>query len=68
MRRGYRSDYTKPGCDSPRAIANATLFLLNARSLDHVTPESLARQCCLSMKRAEYMLMMARQRREAANG
>ena len=57
--------YTPPGKDTPRAVANATLFLAGARSLEHVTVDGLARQYRLSMKRAEYMLTVAQQRRVA---
>lgn len=52
-----------PGKDSARAIAQATLFLVGARSLDAETVESIARRYSLSLKRAEYMLSVQRQRR-----
>lgn len=51
------------GKDSAAAIQRAVLFLTGARSLDHVTAESLARSCNLSLKRAEYELTIARGRR-----
>lgn len=62
MRRRYSR--TPPGIDSPKARAGAQLFLSGARTLDHVTVESLARQYGLSPKIADYMLTIARQRRE----
>lgn len=65
MKPGYYDRYQLPGVDSDRARANAQLFLTGARSIDHVTVDSLARQYRLSAKTAEYMLTVARQRREA---
>lgn len=62
MRRRYAR--TPPGIDSAKARAGAQLFLSGARSLEHVTAESLARQYRLSPKVAEYMLTIASQRRE----
>jgi hypothetical protein len=62
--RRFPSSYSPPSIDSPRAIAGATMFLTNARSLDNTSPEHLARQYALSMKRAEYMLGVERGRRE----
>lgn len=62
MKRRYAR--TVPAIDGTKARAGAQLFLSGARSLDHVTAESLARQYHLSPKLAEYMLVIARQRRE----
>ena len=53
-----------PAVDGQKSRAGAQLFLAGARSLDHITAESLARQYRLSPKIAEYMLTIARQRRE----
>lgn len=65
-RRSFRPSYQMPGVDSPQAKASATLFLTNARTLDDWNPERLARQYRLSMKVAEYMLIVERQRRARA--
>jgi len=62
-RRGHHFGYAPPGTDSPRAKASAQLFLTGARSLDHVTAEWLARSYHLKPKTAEYLLIIARQRR-----
>lgn len=67
MKRHTFHGHKPPGRDSPRAVAQATLFLTGARSLENVTADGLARQCHLSAKRAEYMLAVAQQRR-AENG
>lgn len=56
--------YKPPAKDSAKAVASATLFLLGARSLDDVTPGDLAHRYHLSLKRAEYLLAIHRQRRE----
>jgi Mor family transcriptional regulator len=61
--RSYRPEYVPPGRDSPRAIAQAQMFLSSARSIDGATVESLARQYRLSEKRAEYLLTIETQRR-----
>ena len=61
-RRSFRSTYRMPGIDSPQAKASATLFLTNARTLDDWSAERLARQYRLSLKVAEYLLVMALQR------
>jgi hypothetical protein len=63
MRKAYRPEYTAPSRDSDRAIAQATLFLCGARSIDGVTAESLARQYRLSPQRAEYLLTLEQNRR-----
>lgn len=63
QQRRYHSEYKPPGIDSPRARAQATSFLVGARSIDHVTVDGLARQCRLKAKTAEYMLGRERQRR-----
>jgi hypothetical protein len=63
MRQSFRPAYVPPAKDSDRAIAQCTTFLASARSIDDVTVESLARQYRLSIKRAEYLLVVARQRR-----
>ena len=68
MRARYRPEYEMPAIDSQRAIANATMMLCGAVSIDQWTSESLARQFRLSSKRAEYMLMIERNRRERRNG
>lgn len=62
MKRRYAR--AAPAVDSPKAKAGAQLFLAGAKSLDHVTAESLASQYRLSLKLAEYMLTIANQRRE----
>ena len=54
-----------PAIDSPRAIANATTLLCGAVSIDQWTPESLARQFRLTIKRADYRLTIEKQRRAA---
>jgi hypothetical protein len=61
--RQFRPEYTAPAKDSARAIAQATLCLCGARSIDGVTIDHLARQYRLSPKRAEYMLMIEQRRR-----
>ena len=61
--RQYRPEYVAPARDSDRAIAQATLFLCGAGSIDGVTVDHLARQYRLSPKRAEYMLMIEQRRR-----
>lgn len=66
FRRAFYS-YKPPAKDSARAVANATLFLTGARSIEGVTAEDLARRYTLSIKRAEYLLTLAVQRR-TANG
>ena len=43
----------------------ATAMLANARSLDHMTPESLVRSYRLSLKEIEYELTIAKQKRAA---
>ena len=64
MRAGrHFHSYKQPAKDSPKAIASATLFLCGAVSIDHVTAESLAHRYHLSLKRAEYLLTISKQRR-----
>ena len=64
MRAGRRfHSYKPPGKDSPKAVAAATLFLCGAVSIEHVTPEALAHRYHLSLKRAEYLITIHRQRR-----
>ena len=65
MRARYRPEYEMPAIDSPRAIANATTLLCGAVRIDQWTADSLARQFRLSVKRAEYMLTIEKQRRAA---
>jgi hypothetical protein len=57
------SSYTVPGTDSPRAKAQAILFLVSARSLDNVTAQSLAHQFRLKAKTAEELLWLEVTRR-----
>lgn len=61
--RHFGHSYKPPGKDSPRALAQATQFLVGARSLDDTTAEWLAHRYSLSLKRAEYLLTVAKQRR-----
>jgi hypothetical protein len=68
MKPRYRPKYEVPAIDSPRAIANAQTLLCGAVSIDQWTPDSLAHQFRLSVKRAEYMLTVETQRREARHG
>jgi hypothetical protein len=63
QRRGKHYGYKPPGIDSPRARANATLFLCGAATVDEVTAEALAYRCRLRLKTAEAMLSQERQRR-----
>jgi Mor family transcriptional regulator len=64
MRPGrFVPEYVPPTKDSDRAIAQATLFLCGARSIDGATVESLARQYRLSEKRAEGLLALEQNRR-----
>ena len=64
-RRGQqkRHGYTPPAVDSAKARAQAQLFLTGARSLAGVDAAYLARTYRLSLKTAEYMLTIAKQRR-----
>ena len=64
MRRRYPQTYKPAGKDSDRAKASATMFLCGARSIDHVTVDSLAADYRLSPKVAELLLIQTRQRRE----
>jgi hypothetical protein len=61
-RRKFHS-YSPPGTDSPRAKANAVLFLVGARSLDNVTAQSLAHTYRLKPATAEQLLWQEVQRR-----
>lgn len=61
--RRYIPEYTMPAIDSPRARAAATLFLLNARSIEHLTAERFAHQMRLKPATAERMIEAARKRR-----
>lgn len=56
--------YKPPAKDSPKAVASATLFLLGARSIDDVTPGDLAHRYHLSLKRAEYLILIHKDRRD----
>lgn len=47
------------------ARAQFKAMLANARSLDHMTPESLVRSYRLSLKEIEYELTIAKQKRVA---
>lgn len=60
MKRGF------PGKDAGLRAAEAALsaLLAQARTLDHFTPESLARSYAVSLDRAARMLAEARSRRE----
>lgn len=64
MRRHFHA-YAPPGKDSPRAVANAVMFLTSARDIGHISAEGFAHQYRLSLKRADYMLTVAKQRRAA---
>lgn len=55
--------YSPPGKDSPRAIAQAVMFLTNARSIDHITVDGFARQYRLKPERAQGLLLSEQQRR-----
>lgn len=58
----------RPAIDSDQAIAGATMFLSGARSVDNLTPDTLAGIYRLSPRRAEYMLTIEKQRRAAREG
>lgn len=47
------------------ARAQFRMMLANARSLDHMSPESLVRSYRLSLKEIEYELTIAKQKRVA---
>ena len=53
-----------PAIDGPKAKAAARNLLLNARTLDNLTPESLAASWGLKLETAEAMLAEARADRE----
>lgn len=59
------SQYTPPGIDSPRARANAILFLTQCVKLDHLTVEFLSRQYRLKPPTAQALLLAETKRREA---
>lgn len=61
--RAHYSDYTPPATDSPRAKAQAVLFLVGARSLDRVTVEWFAHQYRLKPATAADLLARAREQR-----
>lgn len=63
MRRRFFSSYKPPAIDSTRAVANARLLLVGARSVDDFTVAELAHTCRLKPKTAEYMLEQERKRR-----
>lgn len=65
-----RRSYDPPARDSARAIANAQLLLTMAtdKAFAALTPEMLAHQFMLSVRRAEYLLTIAKQNREAPGG
>lgn len=69
-RRFVPDSYAPPARDSDRAKAQATMLLYGATdaAFERITPESLARDCRLSERVAEYMLTVARQKRGAAHG
>ena len=48
------------------ARSQLTMLLANARSLDHLTVETLARSYRLKPKEIEYLLTIERQKRETA--
>ena len=54
------------GASSPEAIAALSALLTGARTLDHFTPESLARSYSVPRDRAERMLDDARRKRVAS--
>jgi hypothetical protein len=56
FQRRYRPEYKPPAVDSPRALANATMFLVGTRTLEHLTADKLAHQYRLKPKTAEYLL------------
>lgn len=68
--RFQRHGYQPPARDSEQAKANATMLLFGATdaAFERITPESLAQDKCLSLKVAEYMLTIARQKRAVSNG
>lgn len=61
----WRASYSPPGIDSPRARAQAVLFLTQCVKLDHLTVEFLSHQYRLKPKTAEYLLWQEKQRRAA---
>ena len=67
MNRFARFARKPPGIDSAKSKAQATLFLTRARSLEHVTPETLAHTCRLKPATAAKMLGEARERRGDTN-
>lgn len=50
------------------ARSQLKMLLTNARSLDHLTVETLARSYRVPLKEIDYLLTTERQRREAAAG
>lgn len=69
-RRFIPDSYQRPGRDSEAAKAQATMLLYGATdaAFDRITPESLAQDKNLSLKVADYLLTVARQKREAIGG
>lgn len=63
MTRRWNFARKPPAIDGPKARAQAVLFLTGARSLENVTPESLAASYRLSVKRAGELLELARRQR-----
>ncbi|MES2902668.1 MAG: hypothetical protein V4696_00640 [Pseudomonadota bacterium] len=63
--RRARPDYSIPGVDSARAVANAALWLAGARTIDGASAETLARQYHLKTETAGRMLEAEQARRAA---
>lgn len=70
MRPRYQPSYVPPAKDSEQAKANATMFLFGCTDerFAALTPAKLAADYRLSERQAEYMLTVARQKREATDG
>ena len=61
--RRFGSSFTPGRIDGPKAKRRASLLLMNARELDHLTIETLARTCGLSTATAAAMLQAEQERR-----
>jgi hypothetical protein len=61
--RRFFSSYQAPGVDSMRAKANAITFLINARTLEHVTAEEVAHRYRLKPATASTLLASEMMRR-----
>lgn len=66
----YRPEYKPPAKDSEQAKANATLFLFGCTDerFAALMPAKLAADYRLSERQAEYMITVARQKRQATYG